>query len=58
MVNYLKNFVLKLLLLPILCILGIALLALFLFHPTFRLIKVKTHWREQYGQKDQYELIK
>jgi len=39
MVYYLKNFLIKLLLLPIIALMGGFLLLLFLFHPLFRLTK-------------------
>lgn len=41
MVNYLKNFAIKLLLLPILAVLGCVLLVAFLLLPQFTLIRSK-----------------
>ena len=42
MVNYLKNFVAKLLLLPLLAVLGAVLLVVFLLLPQFRLFPDKS----------------
>ena len=54
MVNYLKNFVFKLLLLPIISMIGLLLMIVFLFHPSFRLFKLKTkHWRDIHGRKEE-----
>ena len=54
MVNYLKNFFIKLLLLPIIALLGGLFLLLFLLHPQFRLIgkKPSIYRREKIPLKD------
>jgi hypothetical protein len=53
MLNYFKNFLIKLLLLPIIAVLGMLLMLLFLFHPTFKIFQVKSkHWRDQHGRKE------
>ena len=52
MANYLKNFLLKLLLLPIIVLMGGFLLLLFLFHPSFKLTTQKVfNQRGQHGHK-------
>jgi hypothetical protein len=52
MLNYFKNFFIKLLLLPIISMIGILLMLVFLFHPSFKLLQVKTkHWRDIHGRK-------
>ena len=53
MVNYLKNFVIKLFLLPILIVLGGLLLAAFVVLPQFKLIGQKTNSRRiKHGRKE------
>lgn len=47
MLNYCKNFLAKLLLLPILALLGLAFLLVFLLAPQFRLFKDTKHWKSQ-----------
>jgi hypothetical protein len=41
MANYLKNFLFKLLLLPVIALLGATMLLVFLFAPHFKLLKTK-----------------
>lgn len=50
MLNYLKNFTAKVLLLPILALLGVCLLIFFVVLPQFKLFKDKEikHWRAYY----------
>ena len=47
MLNYLKNFVAKILLLPILVLLGAIFLFLFVITPQFKLFKEAEHWRKK-----------
>jgi len=48
MLNYLKNFIAKLLLLPILALLGAIFLLFFLVVPQFKLFKEVKHWRKKH----------
>ena len=48
MLNYFKNFFAKLLLLPILALLGAMFLLFFLITPHFKLFKDVEHWRKKY----------
>ena len=48
MLNYLKNFIAKLLLLPVLALLGAILLLFFLVVPQFKLFKEVEHWRKKH----------
>lgn len=53
MVNYVMNFVAKLLLLPVLAVLGCILLVAFLFLPQVRLIRNKSKSRRtNHGHKE------
>jgi hypothetical protein len=45
MLNYFKNFIAKLALLPVLALLGATFLLFFLFIPQFKLFKDVKHWR-------------
>ena len=48
MSNYFKNFFVKLLLLPIIALLGLAFMLLFLLAPQFKLFKDEAkHWRSK-----------
>ena len=44
MLNYIKNFLVKLLLVPIFALLGCIFLLIFLLHPQFRLFKNNRPW--------------
>jgi len=53
--NYLKNFLIKLLILPLAALLGAFFLLLFLFAPQFKLLKdvePSKHWRSKTIKKD------
>ena len=56
MVNYIKNFIAKLLLLPVLALLGILFLLIFLYAPQFKLFKDRKvrPWSFTKGGKDGY----
>jgi len=54
MVNYLKNFLAKLCLLPVLALLGLFFLLFFLVMPQFRLFKDKSfNARGKHGRKEE-----
>jgi hypothetical protein len=53
MLNYLKNFIAKLALLPVLALLGGFFLLFFLITPYFKLFKEKTNKRGTHGRKEE-----
>jgi lipopolysaccharide export LptBFGC system permease protein LptF len=58
MVDYLKNFLIKLIILPFIALLGGLFLLLFLFHPSFRFVNKKIddiYRRKEHGREKDYE---